>query len=104
MAAFHLLVVKVATESNPADMLTKALGRLKVEEFCAEIGQTEPCAETLDKESKGVKKLKNVKFAVEAMKIEPNDAKIKNEPKDAKFAKVKNESKDEKLRWTHFMD
>ena len=30
--------VKVATESSPADMLTNALGRSKVEEFCAEIG------------------------------------------------------------------
>ena len=48
--------MKVASESNPADMLTKALGRSKIEEFCAEIGQTEPCAEKLDKESKGVKK------------------------------------------------
>ena len=34
-----------------------------MKEFCAEIGQTEPCAETLDKESKGVKKTKEVKFA-----------------------------------------
>ena len=32
--------------------------KIKIEEFCAEIGQTEPCAETLDKESKGVKKIK----------------------------------------------
>ena len=52
VAAKHLRVVKVASESNPADMLTKALGRSKTEEFCAEIGRTEPCAETLDKESK----------------------------------------------------
>ena len=56
LAAKHLRVVKVASESNPADMLTKVLGRSNIEEFCAEIGQTEPCAETLDKESKGVKK------------------------------------------------
>ena len=44
--AKHLRVVKVATESNPTDMLTltRALGRSKVEEFCAEIGQTEPHA------------------------------------------------------------
>ena len=55
-------VVKVATESNPADMLTKALGRSKVEEFCAEIGQTEPHAKTVDKKPKEVKKLKKVKF------------------------------------------
>ena len=41
-----------------------------------------------------IKKLKKVKFAGEGMEIEPNDAKIQNEPKDAKFAKVKNESKD----------
>ena len=53
---------------------------------------------------KEVKKLKKVKFAVEAMEIEPCDAKIKNEPKDAKFANVKNESKDAKLRWMHTMD
>ena len=31
-AAKHLLVVKVAAEPNPADMLTKTLGRSKVEE------------------------------------------------------------------------
>ena len=45
VAAKHLRVVKVARESNPAEMLTKTLGRSKVEEFCAEIGQTEPRAE-----------------------------------------------------------
>ena len=84
----------MATESNLADMLTKALGRSKVEELCAEIGQTEAHAKTVDKKPKEVKKLKRVKFAVEAMEIEPNGAKIKNEPKDGKFAKVKNESKD----------
>ena len=67
VAAKHLRVVKVASESNPADMLTKALGRSKIEKFCAEIGQTERCAETLDKESKGVKKTKEVKFAVETI-------------------------------------
>ena len=49
VAAKHLRVVKVATESNPADMLTKALGRSKVEEFCTEIGQTDPHERTLDK-------------------------------------------------------
>ena len=87
VAAKHLRFVKVATESNPADMLTKALGRSKVEEFCAEIGQTEPHAKTMDKKPKEVKKLKKVKFAVEAMEIEPNDAKIKNESKDAKLRK-----------------
>ena len=41
------------------------------------------------KKPKEVKKLKKVKFAVGAKEIEQNDAKIKNEPKDAKFAKVK---------------
>ena len=46
VAAKHLRVVKVASESNPADMLTKAFGRSKIEEFFADIGQTEPCAET----------------------------------------------------------
>ena len=86
VAAKHLRVVKVASESNPADMLTKAFGRSKIEEFCAEIGQTEPCAETLDKESQGVKKTKEVKCA------------------DARIVKIKNESKVEKLQWMHTMD
>ena len=40
IAAKHLRFVKVASESNSADMLKKALGRSKVEEFCAEIRQT----------------------------------------------------------------
>ena len=106
VAAKHLRVVKVASESNPADMLTKALGRSKIEEFCAEIGQTEPCAETLDKESKGVKKTKEVKFAVEAIEMDETvknrfkDARIaraKNKLKDARIAKIKNESKVEKI-------
>ena len=35
--------------------------------------------------------------AVEAMEIESNDAKIKNEPKDAKVAKVNTESKGAQL-------
>ena len=65
--------VNVATESNPADMLTKALGRSKVEEFCAEIGRTEPHAKTLDKKPK---KLKEVKFAIETM--EANDGAVVN--------------------------
>ena len=69
-AAKHLRAAKVASESNLADMLTKALGRSKIEEFCAEIGQTEPRAETLDKGSKVVKKTKEVKFAVEANEID----------------------------------
>ena len=57
VAATHLRVVKVATESNPADMLTKALGRSTVEEFCAEIGQSESHAKTVDKKFKEVNKL-----------------------------------------------
>ena len=82
-------------------MLTKALGTSKIEEFCAEIGQTEPCAETLDKESKGVKKTKEVKFAVEAIEM---DETFKNKLKDARIAKIKNESKVGKLQWMHTMD
>ena len=82
----------MVSESNPADMLTKALGRSTVEEFCEETGQTEPHAKTVDKKPKDVKKLKKVKFAVEAMEIEPYDAKVKNESQDAK------------LRWMHTMD
>ena len=113
VAAKHLRVVKVATESNPVDMLTKRLGRSKVEESCAEIGQTKPRAETVDNESKGAKKPKEVKFAVktmemnEAVKNKLKDArisKIKNKLTDARIAKVKNESKDAKLRWMHAMD
>ena len=60
VAANHLRVVKIATESNPADMLTKALGKPKVEEFRTEIGQTDPHERTSDKKPK---KLKEVKFA-----------------------------------------
>ena len=113
VAAKRLRVVKVASESNPADMLTKALGRSKIEKFCAEIGQTEPCAETLDKESKGVKKTKKVKFAVEAIEMDETvknrfkDARMaraKNKLKDARIAKIKNESKVEKLQWQHTVD
>ena len=64
MAAKHLRVVKEATESNPEDMLTKALGRSIVEESCAEIGQTERHAKTVYKKPKEVKQLKKVKFVV----------------------------------------
>ena len=105
--------MKVASESNPADMLTKALGRSKTEEFCSEIGPTEPCAETLDKESKGVKKTKEVKFAVGAIEMDETvknrcqDARIagaKNKLKDARIAKIKNESKVENLQWMLTMD
>ena len=108
-----LQVLNVASELNLADMLTKALGRSKIEEFCAEIGQTEPCAETLDKKLKGVKKTKEVKFAVEAIEMDetvknrfkdPRIARAKNKLKDARIAKIKNESKVEKLRWIHTMD
>ena len=101
VAVKHLRVVKVASESNPADMLTNAFGRSKIEEFVAEIGQTEPCAETLDKESKGVKKTKEVKFAVEAIEM---DETVKNRFKHARIAKIKNESKVEKLQWMYTMD
>ena len=61
-------------------------------------GQTELCAETLDKESKGVKKTKEVKFAVEAIEM---DETVKNKFKDARIARAKNESKVEQLRWIH---
>ena len=57
-AAKHLRVVKVGTEENPADMLTKALGRTKVEKFCEEISQTEPHAVTMGLKPKDVKKSK----------------------------------------------
>ena len=96
-------------------MLTKAFGRSKIEEFCAEIGQTEPCAETLDKESKGVRKTKEVKFTVEAIEMDETvknrfkDARIamaKNKLKDARIAKIRNESKVEKyngsILWIDF--
>ena len=93
-AAKHMRVVKVTSESNPADMLTKTLGRSKVEEFCAEIGQTEPRAETVDKESKGAKNPKEVKFAVETMEM---DGTVKNKLKDARIAKAKNKLKDARI-------
>ena len=97
VAAKHLRVVKVATESNPADMLTKTLGRSKVEEFCAEIGQTEPRVETVDKESKGAK-VETMEMN-ETVKNKLKDArvsKIKNKLRFARIAKIKNESKDAK--------
>ena len=55
----------------------------------------------LDKKPREVKKLKKVKFAVEAM--ETSDATLKNEPND-EVGEIKNESKDAKLRWMHTMD
>ena len=99
-AAKHLRVVKVATESNPADMLTKTLERSKVEEFCAEIGQTEPRAETMDKEFKGAKKPKEVKIAVETTEMNETVNKLR----DARIAKIKNESEVEKFQCMHTMD
>ncbi|CAK0892249.1 unnamed protein product, partial [Prorocentrum cordatum] len=38
-AAKHLRALKVATESNPADMLTKALPGSKANDFCETVGQ-----------------------------------------------------------------
>ena len=73
--------------------------------FCrhldAKIGQTEPHAKSVDKKPTGFKKLKKVKFAVEAM--ETSDATIKNESND-EVAEIKNESKDAKLRWMQTVD
>ena len=89
VAANHLRVVKVATESNPAVMLTKAHGRSKMEEFCEEIGQTEPHAKTVDKKPKDAKKSKTVNFA-----FDTNDEMIQNKLKDSRIAKIKNETKD----------
>ena len=103
----------MTTESNLADMLTETLGRSKVEEFCAEIGQTEPRAETVHKEFKGAKKPKEVKFAVETMEMnetvknklkDSRIPKVKNKFRDARIAKIKNESKVEKLQRMHIMD
>ena len=54
-----------------------------MEEFCAEIGQTECHAKTVDKNLKEVKKLKTVKFAVDTM--ETNDARMKNKLKDSRI-------------------
>ena len=79
--------VQQQTESNPAYMLTKTLGRSKVEEFCAEIGQTEPRAETVDKESKEAKEQKEFKFAVETMEMNET---VKNKLKNARVSKIKN--------------
>ena len=59
VAAKHLRVVKVTTESNPVDMLTKALDRSNMEEFLEETFQTEPHAKTVDKKPKEAKKPKN---------------------------------------------
>ena len=93
VAAKHLRVAKVATESNPADMLMKALDKPKMVEFCEEIGQTEPHAKTVDKTPKEAKRPKTVKFAVDT-----NDEMTQNKLKDSRVAMIKNESKDAKLR------
>ena len=93
------------------NQILQTLGRSKVEEFCAEIGQTESHAKTMDQKPK---KHKQIKFAVEAM--DTNDetvknklkdsriAKIKNKSKDSRIAKIKNKSKDATLRWMHILD
>ena len=54
----------------------------------------EPHAETLDKESKGVKKPNKVKFAVEATEM---DETVKNRFKDARIARAKNKLKDARI-------
>ena len=89
LAAKHLRDVKVAT------------GIKSCRHLDTKIGQTKPHAKTVDKKPREVKKLKKVKFAVEAM--ETSDATLKNEPND-EVAEIKNESKDAKLRWMHTMD
>ena len=67
----------------------------------------------MDKEFKGAKKPKEVKFAVEmvemneTVKSKLKDAripKVKNKFRDARIAKIKNESKVVKLQWMHTMD
>ena len=99
VAAKHFRFEKVATEPKLADMLTKALGRSKMEEFCEEVGQTELHAKTVDKKPKEAKKPKTVKFAADT-----NDETIRNKLKDSRIAKIKTESKDAKLRWMHAMN
>ena len=89
VAAKHLRVVKVATGSNPADIQTQRLVRQNL------------MRRRWTRNSKEVKKLKKVEFAVEAM--ETSAATIKNEPND-EVAMIKNESKDAKLRWMQTMD
>ena len=79
-------------------MLTKALGETKVDELCAEIGQTEPHAKTLDKKPK---KLKKIKFPDETM--EANDGAVKNKLMDSRTATIKDEPMNAKLRWMHSM-
>ena len=50
-------------------------------------------AKTVNKKPKEIEKLKNVKFAVEAIEM---DETVKNKFKDARIAKIRNESKDAK--------
>ena len=51
-------------------------------------------AETPDKESKGVKKTKGVKFAFETIEM---DATVKNRFKDARTGRAKNKLKDARI-------
>ena len=66
----------------------------------------------MDKESEGVKKTKEVKFAVEAIEMyetvknrfkDARLARAKNKLKDARIAKIKNVSKVDKLQWMQIM-
>ena len=114
VAAKHLRVAKVVSESNPADMLTKALGRSNIREFCAEIGHKLNLAQKHwtrnPKESRKPRKSSlrlrqkemdaTVKNRLKGARI----ARAKNKLKDARIAKIKNESKVEKLQWMHTMD
>ena len=68
-------------------MLTKALGKSKTDEFCAENSQTLLHAKTVDKNPEEVKELTKVKFAVETM--ETNDETIKNKLKDSSWSQLR---------------
>ena len=76
VAAKHSRVVKVATESNPAAMLTKALGRSKMDELCEEIGQ-KLTQKPWTRNPRKPRSPKTVKFAVVT-----NDEMIKNKLND----------------------
>ena len=89
VAAKHLRVVKVATGSNPADIQTQRLVKQNL------------MRRRWTRNSKEIKKLKKVEFAVEAMVT--SAATIKNEPND-EVAMIKNQSKDATLRRMHTMD
>ena len=106
VAAKHLRVVKVASESNPADMLTKVLGRSNIEEFCAEIGQTamrrnigQGIQRSQEKPRKSSLRLKQLKWMIKNRFKDARIARAKNKLKDARIAKIKNESKVEKIQW-----